>query len=234
MIGKVFAWVGLVGGTLATFWGLLQLVATRLPTAGAVALGGGLLLAAGGFVLLVRSVRGRAADAGPDTGKRRLLARQHGWRYAVSDPDVEARYPNVGLSRNAARNDFSRVLSGEIDGQGFDVFNHAYTFGAGSGAVRYEETVFLLRLPQCSAGFSVTDGDRVMPADLQPLVMTEALRRTAAKAKVRDWALVDSTLVYAEPVIPDAAAGRIPRRLKELRAVAAALPTIVFSGAPID
>lgn len=234
MIGKVAAWIGMVGGTLATFWGLLTLVGARLQVEGGTAIGVGLVLAAGGFVLLIRSSRGPAEDAGPDTGKRKLLAQQRGWRYEADAPDVADRYPNVGLSRNAADNEFSRVLSGEIDGQAFDVFNHAYTFGTGATAVRHEETVFLLRLPPCSASFSVTDGDRVMPADLQPLILTETLRRAAAKLKMRDWALVNSTLVYAEPVIPDALAGRIPRRLADLRALAAAVPSIVFSGSPVD
>ncbi|WP_033338262.1 hypothetical protein [Catenuloplanes japonicus] len=234
MIGKVVAWLGLISGTLATFWGLLELVGTRDYAVGGVALGVGLVLAVAGFALLIRSAREATEDAGPDTGKRKLLAVQRGWRYTVDDPEVEDRFPNVGLSRNAAGNEFSRVLSGEIDGQAFDVFNHAYTFGAGSVAVRREETVFLLRLRPCSAAFSVTDTDRVMPPEVQSLVMTEALRRASAKARVRDWAVVESTLVYAEAVIPDARIARIPRRLADLSAVAAAIPSIVFSGTRID
>ncbi|GAB7051088.1 hypothetical protein [Catenuloplanes indicus] len=263
-VSRAAAWIALVGGIVALFWGLLSVFGTPTPrcegwrmqpddVCGArgyaeqlayettrmqiesfVALGGGLLLVTAGLLLLARATRAAAEDAGPDTGRRKLLAQQRGWSYRAVDPDVAERYPNVGLSRNAADNDYSRVLSGELDGMPFDVFNHAYTFGVGSGAIRHEETVFLLRLPPCAASFSVEDAGRVMPAELGPPVLTEELRRACTKARVRDWAVVGSTLVYAEAVIPDSRVKRIPARLDDLRTVAAAIPSIVFSGRRID
>ncbi|MDP9794792.1 hypothetical protein J2S43_003304 [Catenuloplanes nepalensis] len=264
MISRVAAWTALAGGTVALFWGLLSVFGTPTPRCGGwrmqpgdvcggrgyeeqlayettrmqveagIALGGGLLLVIAGLLLLARATRALSEDAGPDTGRRKLLAQQQGWRYRAVDPDVAARYPNVGLSRNAADNDYSRVLSGDLDGTAFDVFNHSYTFGVGVGAIRHEETVFLLRLPPCAASFSVEDAGQVMPPELRPMVLTEPLRRACTRARVRDWAVVDSTLIYAEPVIPDSRVKRIPARLADLRTVAAAIPSIVFSGPRID
>ncbi|GAB7038372.1 MULTISPECIES: hypothetical protein [Catenuloplanes] len=263
-VSRVAAWIALVGGTVALFWGLLSVFGTPTPRCGGwrmqagdvcgargyeeqlayeatrmqveavVALGGGLLLTLAGLLLLARATRTFADDAGPDTGRRKLLAQREGWRYRAVDPDVAARYPNVGLSRNAADNDYSRVLSGDLDGVPFDVFNHAYTFGVGVGAIRHEETVFLLRLPPCAASFSVEDAGRVMPAELGPLVLTDELRRACVRTRVRDWAVVGSTLVYAEAVIPDSRVARIPARLADLRVVADAMPSIVFSAPHID